>query len=281
MSRAAAAGLCVIAGSGVLPLHVARAAATAGRPVFVAALSGSADPALFEGLEVEQFGLGQLGGLKQALARRGVVDVVMIGGIVRPGLSDIRPDLGLVRHLPALAGAFRKGDDGLLSAIVAIFEEQGLRVVSALDVAPELAAREPGPLGRVVAEGQARAAIDGGLDLIGALSRFDVGQCVVVEEGRPVAIEGAEGTDAMLARVAEMRRTKRLTREGRGVLIKAPKLGQEMRVDVPTIGPATVRHVADAGLAGIAIRVGQVLVAERAETVRLADQAGVFIEAVP
>jgi DUF1009 family protein len=281
MTARSDAGLCVIAGSGVLPLHVARAAASSGRPVFVAALSGSADPVLFEGLDVEPFGLGQLGGLKQALARRRVADVVMIGGIVRPGLSDIRPDLGLVRHLPALAGAFRKGDDGLLTAIIAIFEEQGLRIVSALDVAPELAAREPGPLGRVVADADARAAIANGLDLIGALSRFDVGQSVVVEDGRPVAIEGAEGTDAMLVRVADMRRTRRLTRDGRGVLIKAPKLGQEMRVDVPTIGPATVRNVADAGLAGIAIRVGQVLIADRSETKRLADEAGLFIEAVP
>jgi DUF1009 family protein len=152
--------------------------------------------------------------------------------------------------------------------------------VSALDLAPDLSIGNPGPVGARQPEGAARGEIDLGLELIAALSPFDVGQCVVVSDGRPVAIEGAEGTDAMLARVAEMRRNGRLKREtGGGVLIKAPKRGQNMRIDIPTIGPETVRRAAEAGLQGIAITVGEVIVADRQETIALADACGLFIEA--
>jgi hypothetical protein len=151
---------------------------------------------------------------------------------------------------------------------------------SALDLAPDLSIANPGPVGARQPEGAARGEIDLGLELIAALSPFDVGQCVVVSDGRPVAIEGAEGTDAMLARVAEMRRNGRLKREtGGGVLVKAPKRGQNMRIDIPTIGPETVRRAAEAGLQGIAITVGEVIVADRQETIALADARGLFIEA--
>jgi DUF1009 family protein len=200
--------------------------------------------------------------------------------VVRPGITDIRPDMGLIRHWQTITAAFRKGDDGLLSVVVDILEAHGFRVVSALDLAPDLSIGNPGPVGARQPEGAARGEIDLGLELIAALSPFDVGQCVVVSDGRPVAIEGAEGTDAMLARVAEMRRNGRLKREtGGGVLIKAPKRGQNMRIDIPTIGPETVRRAAEAGLQGIAITVGEVIVADRQETIALADACGLFIEA--
>ncbi len=272
--------VAIIAGSGTLPLHVAASAERAGHKVFVALLAGSADAADYAAFDHQTFGLGQFGALSKALTSRGILDAAFIGAVVRPGITDIRPDMGLIRHWQTITAAFRKGDDGLLSAVVDILEAHGVRVVSALDLAPDLSIANPGPVGARQPEGAARGEIDLGLELIAALSPFDVGQCVVVSDGRPVAIEGAEGTDAMLARVAEMRRNGRLKREtGGGVLIKAPKRGQNMRIDIPTIGPETVRRAAEAGLQGIAITVGEVIVADRQETIAMADASGLFIEA--
>jgi hypothetical protein len=272
--------VAIIAGSGTLPLHVAASARRAGHAVFVALLAGSADAADYDGFDHQTFGLGQFGALSKALTSRGILKAAFIGAVVRPGITDIRPDMGLIRHWQTITAAFRKGDDGLLSAVVDILEAHGVRVVSALDLAPDLAIGQPGPIGLREPDAVARGEIDLGLDLIAALSPFDVGQCVVVSDGRPVAIEGAEGTDAMLERVAEMRRNGRLKREtGGGVLIKAPKRGQNMRIDIPTIGPQTVRRATEAGLQGIAITVGEVIVADREETIALADANGLFIEA--
>ncbi len=140
----------------------------------------------------------------------------------------------------------------------------------------------PGPLGtqrageRDVADGRI------GLALLAAISPFDCGQAAVIIDRRPVAVEGIEGTDAMLDRVAELRRSRRLRVKGtRGVLVKAPKRGQDMRADMPVIGPETLRRVSEAGLAGIMVEAGAVLVAGLAETRLAADQAGLFVEGVP
>jgi DUF1009 family protein len=114
--------------------------------------------------------------------------------------------------------------------------------------------------------------------VVSALGRFDVGQAAVVVKGHVLAVEAAEGTDAMLARCAELREAGRTGQGGRaGVLVKAPKPGQEERVDLPTIGPETVGKAAAAGLAGIAVAAGQVLMAERAATIAAANQHGLFL----
>jgi UDP-2,3-diacylglucosamine hydrolase len=272
--------VAIIAGSGTLPLHVAGNARGAGSKVFIAALAGSARVEDFAGFDCESFGLGQFGGLFKALHARKITHAAFIGGVVRPGLMDIKPDFGLLKHLGAMPKAFKKGDDGLLSAIIGVIEAEGIKVISALEIAPDLALNSPGVITKAKPSHDADHEIALGLRLIQTLSEFDVGQCVVVSDGRPVAIEGAEGTDAMLLRVRDMRANGRLRREtGGGVLVKTPKRGQNMRVDIPTIGPATVRNAAEAGLQGIAISVGTVLLAERAETVALADELGLFIEA--
>lgn len=272
--------IAIIAGSGSLPIHVATSARETGDAVFVAALAGSANREDFSDFDCELFGLGQFGALFKACHARKVTHAALIGGVVRPGLKDIKPDFGLIKHLPSLPGAFKKGDDGLLSAIISIIEAEGIKVISALEIAPDMTLKTPGVITMAKPNADAEHEIALGLKLIETLSSFDVGQCVVVSDGRPVAIEGAEGTDAMLFRVAEMRRSGRLKRDtGGGVLIKTPKRGQNMRVDIPTIGPATVQHAADAGLQGIAISIGDVLVAERSAAVALANKLGLFIEA--
>jgi DUF1009 family protein len=117
--------------------------------------------------------------------------------------------------------------------------------------------------------------------MLSALAPFDVGQAAILADHRIVAIEAAEGTDAMIRRVAELASSGRLKiAKGDGVLVKAPKEGQDLRVDMPAIGPDTLRNIAEAGLAGIALRAGRVLVGDRGKLGRLADQLGVFVEGV-
>jgi DUF1009 family protein len=142
-------------------------------------------------------------------------------------------------------------------------------------VAPELVAGH-GPLGRIMPEPRDAAAYTLGFEIIRALGAHDVGQSVVVTGGSPEAIEGAEGTDAMLERV---RLARRGTRRG-GVLVKRAKPGQELRVDMPAIGPATVERAVAAGLRGIAVQTGRVLTAERGELIARADAASMFLVGV-
>src|SRR6185312_7804854 len=142
---------------------------------------------------------------------------------------------------------------------------------------PELLAGK-GRLGDETPSPDDKADIAMAFKVVSALGQLDVGQAAVVVKGHVLAVEAAEGTDAMLIRCAELRESGRARRRAKaGVLVKAPKPGQEERVDLPTIGPETVRKAAAAGLAGIAVAAGQVLMAERAASIEAANQTGLFL----
>jgi DUF1009 family protein len=158
---------------------------------------------------------------------------------------------------------------------VRFFEEKGYRVHGAGEVAPELLAGE-GVLGEQRPSAEDEADMRIAFRVVEALGRLDVGQSAVVAKVHVLAVEAAEGTDAMLARCAEL--DARSSRRGRaGVMVKAPKPGQEQRVDMPTIGPETVNKAAAAGLAGIAVAAGGVLLAERGATIAAANEHGLFL----
>jgi len=268
--------LGIIAGRGPLPCVLAESAAARGLPLHIVAIRGEARE------EIERFPhtwikWGEIGKMFAALDKNGCGDLVIIGGVNRPDLSNVRFDLGAIRTLPFLLSLGKGGDDHVLSRIVRFFEDKGYRVHGAGDVAPELLAGE-GKLGDQAPSAEDKADIDMAFDVVRALGRFDVGQAAVVVKGHVLAVEAAEGTDAMLARCAELREAGRAGRGGRaGVLVKAPKPGQEERVDLPTIGPDTVSKAAAAGLAGIAVAARQVLMAEPAATIEAADQQGLFL----
>jgi hypothetical protein len=121
-----------------------------------------------------------------------------------------------------------------------------------------------------------------GFALLSATSAFDIGQAAVVAGRRVLAVEAAEGTDAMLDRVAAMRASGRITvPTGTGVLVKAPKHRQDRRFDLPSIGPGTVTRAATAGLAGIAVVAGATIVAEPQRLAEEADRAGLFVAGYP
>ena len=158
------------------------------------------------------------------------------------------------------------------------FESYGFRVIGAADAAPELLIGD-GVQGQHALTETSVASIKRGFETVRVMGRHDVGQAVVVSDGHIEAVEAAEGTDAMLARVADQRLIRGAARRG-GALVKRPKPGQELRVDMPVIGPETVRRAAAAGLEGIVVLAGQALIANRTETIKAADEAGLFVAGV-
>ena len=269
--------LAILCGAGAFPLEVAADAARAGRAPFLVGIVGTSEPGI-EAYAHVWVRMGEVGKLFAALKARGIGEIVLIGGFVRPEFSDLRLDWGAVKKAAELAQMFRKGDNGLLVGLAAIFERERVRVIGAHEVAPRLIA-SVGPLGARRASPEDEEDIALGARMLDALSPFDAGQGTVIAAGRPIAIEAAEGTDAMLARVAEMRASGRLRLKGpAGVCVKAPKRGQDLRLDMPAIGPRTVEAAAKAGLRGIALAAGRVLLAGREDVTRRADSAGLFVQ---
>jgi DUF1009 family protein len=268
--------LGIIAGRGPLPSVLAKAATEHRVPLHIVAIRGEARE------EIERFPhtwikWGEVGKLFAALKDNGCDDLVIIGGVNRPDLNNVRFDFGAIKTLPFLLSLGKGGDDHVLSRVVHFFEEKGYRVHGAGDVAPELLVEE-GQLGSKAPSAEDKADIKTAFKVVRALGRLDVGQAAVVAKSHVLAVEAAEGTDAMLDRCAALRSMGRIRGGSQiGVLVKAPKPGQEERVDMPTIGPDTVRKAAAAGLAGIAVAAGHVLMAERAATIAAANDCKLFL----
>jgi DUF1009 family protein len=272
--------LGIIAGKGPLPCVVAEAAVARGLPLHIVGIRGEASQAI-ERFPHTWIKWGEVNKLFGALENNGCRDLVIIGGVSRPDLSNLKFDLGAIKNLPFILSLGKGGDDSVLSRIVNYLEHKGYRVHGAEDVAPELLAGE-GVLSQRMPSVEDRSDIQLGFQVVSALGHLDIGQAAVVAKGRVLAVEAAEGTDAMLARCAELRQSGRVSQQGKaGVLVKAPKPGQEERIDLPTIGTETVRRAAAAGLAGIAVAARQVLVADGAATIDAADKLGLFLLGEP
>ncbi|UOK70034.1 LpxI family protein [Ancylobacter polymorphus] len=271
-----AAPLAIICGGGTFPLAVAEGARRAGRPVVLFPVRGFAD-ADFSAWPHEWVSLGGFGFLRSEMRRRGCRDVVFIGNVLRPRIRDLRLDWTTLRLMPRVLRLFRGGDDFLLTGLGRLVEESGFRLVGAHEVAPEIL-MPAGQLGAIAPDAAARADIARGREALAVMGPLDIGQGLVVMNRHVVAVEAAEGTDLMLARVAELRANGRVKMPARcGVLVKRPKAGQDFRIDLPSLGARTVEGAVRAGLAGIAVEAGGVIVADGVELIRRADEAGLFI----
>jgi DUF1009 family protein len=269
----------IICGGGSIPIAVARAVKARGRDVMMFPVRGFADPAV-EKLPHRWMHLGAIGKLIAAMREAGCRDVVMIGSLVRPRPWDVRFDFTTAMLVPRLLPLFRGGDDRLLTGVAKLLEERGFRVVGAHEVAPEIV-MPAGPAGRHRPSKTDQDDIRFGFSLLRAIGPFDVGQAAAIANLHTLAVEAAEGTAAMLARLADMRKNGRLKLPPRaGVVVKAPKPGQDRRFDLPAIGPDTVAQAKAAGLAGIAVEAGSTVVADAPALVRAADKAGIFVVGV-
>ena len=267
----------LIAGGGVMPFAVADSLVGRGINPVLFALRGSCDPAKVERFRHHWISVGQLGRALKLFRAENCRDLVFIGTLVRPALSEIRLDWATLRAIPRVIAAFRGGDDHLLSGVGRILERSGFRMVGIKDVAPDLLMPE-GCLTRAVPDENAAADIARGRAVLHALSPFDIGQAAIVIDGHVVAVEDIEGTDGLLARVARLRAEGRIrVKTARGVLVKAPKSGQDLRFDLPTMGPRTVEGAAAAQLAGIAIVAGNTIVVEPQLMIETADATGLFV----
>jgi len=271
----------LIAAGGVMPFAVADSLVARGLNPVLFALKGACDPVRVERFRHHWISVGQVGRAVKLFRSENCRDLVFIGTLVRPALSEIRLDWGTLRVVGPMLAAFRGGDDHLLSGIGRIFEKDGFRMVGIRDVAPDVLMPE-GCLTRALPDDIAAADIAKGRDVLRALSPFDIGQAAIVIDGHVVAVEDIEGTDGLLARVARLRSEGRMrAKAARGVLVKAPKSGQDLRFDLPTVGPRTVEGAVKAGLAGIAIVAGNTIVVEPQGMIEAADAAGLFLTGLP
>ena len=256
--------LGLIAGNGRLPFYVVEAARKRGLALVIVAHRGETSPELdtLAPGAVTWVPVGALGKIARALKAGGARRAIMAGGLGKAKLlRDFRPDLAAMALLLKVRS---RDDDTLLRALADWFTGEGIEIVDAAPLIPELYA-PAGVLGRRKPDAGERADMEHGWRLAKALGALDVGQSVAVKKGATVAVEAVEGTDALIRRAGEL--------AGHGfVLVKTSKPEQDLRFDVPTVGPGTLAALAEAGGTALAVEAGRTLLIEREEMIRLADQ---------
>lgn len=227
------------------------------------------------GDRAEEHQVEKLGGLFASMKAAGVERMVMAGALTRPALDPTALDAETMQLVPRIMAAMQGGDDGLLRVVIGLFEDQGFAVLGAHELLPDLTATDELKIGTPDEQDHRDAAR--AWDILSALSPLDVGQGCVVAGGQALGIETIQGTDALLRFVAET--PERLRLGAKGVYVKAAKRGQDLRVDMPAIGPRTIDGVIKAGLAGLVIEAGRVLILEREATLCAVEEAGLFLTA--
>lgn len=263
--------LGILAGGGRAPLQVIQACQAMGRPFFVFCLEGHASPDLGEGWPHVFLPLGALQTFKEICLRESIAEIVMIGHVRRPSLSEIKPDWLALKMLTKI-GLHALGDDGLLRSLgKALEDECGVRVIGIADIMTDLLT----PVGVLTVrrpEAQAQADMARGVSVAHALGLLDVGQAVIVQQGLVLGVEAIEGTAALIARAGAFKRDG-----GGGVLVKLAKPQQDHRYDLPSIGVDTIIQLRDAGFAGVAIEAGRSLLLDREKMIETANDLGLFI----
>jgi DUF1009 family protein len=272
----ASGSVAILAGSGDLPLLLAERVRASGRECRLLAFRGFASRAARAQADAT-VGLLDLRGTLAWLERWGPDSLALAGGLRRPDAGALLDAYSAFRSRSEIREVVARGDDNLLRGAIGVLEDRGFRLVGVRDLAPELMA-EAGQYGAHSPDAGATEGIEVGMKLLSCVSPFDIGQSAVIAGHRVIAIEGPEGTDRMLARARALRRRGLLRRIDRGgVLVKAAKAGQDLRVDLPAIGPKTILNAARAGLAGVAVASGVTIVLNREDTVWEANRLGLFL----
>lgn len=266
--------LLILAGGGTAPRRVIESCRAKNRPFFVVCLQGQADADIAHNVPHIWLPLGAGGALRDVVQSEQIKELVMIGHVRRPSLSEIKPDWLAVKFL-AKVGINALGDDALLRALGSAMEsELGVRVIGAHEILGGILTKT-GLLGRHKPDATAEQDIARGIAIARLLGQADVGQSVIVQQGLVLGVEAIEGTDALIARCAPLRRMG-----VGGVLVKIAKPQQDDRFDLPTIGPDTLRSASDASLRGVAIEAGRSLLIDRDQVRQIADEAGIFVTGI-
>ncbi|MCZ4351470.1 UDP-2,3-diacylglucosamine diphosphatase LpxI [Roseovarius aestuarii] len=259
--------LAILACSGALPVALAKAHPEA----LIYTLRGVPSALADRG---QEFPIEKIGTLFAAMKEAGVDRMVFAGALSRPALSPADLDADMMRLAPRLMAALPKGDDALLRFVIETFEEQGFTVLGAHELLPALVAEEGLTIGPAVTTAQ-QSDIARGVEILRTTASLDIGQGCAVAGGQCLGIETVQGTDALLGYVGTT--PEALKRGQKGVYVKAAKDGQDLRIDMPAVGPDTVTAIARAGLSGLALQVGRVMILDRDETLAAAEEAGIFL----
>jgi len=266
-----ASTLGIIAGGGRLPVQLVESCEATGRPCFVLALQDAADVETISHVPHAVVRIGAVGETLEHLRKANVKELVLAGNVRRPSPFSLRPDVAGVKLLARLGKAFFAGDDALLKAVIAFFEDEGFKVIGSDEILRGLIAPE-GVLGSIQPDVRAKADIFQGIKIAKTLGELDIGQAVIIENGYVLGVEAAEGTDALIERCSKLRREAKS-----GVLVKIRKPGQDNRADRPAIGIQTVEKIHAAGFSGVAIEAGGGIILDKDKTIAKADALGVFI----
>lgn len=261
--------LAILACDGALPVEIARAYPDA-PCITLAGVPHQLGPG------TQEFRIEHLGRVFDALRSCGAERLVFAGSLNRPAMDPSQFDPVMTAIAPRLLAAMQQGDDALLRTVIEIFEEQGVQVVGAHDLLPDLTAKPDLHLGPVPSDADV-SDVARGFDILSALSPLDVGQGCAVAGGQCLGIETVQGTDALLRYVGQT--PAALRRGQKGVYVKAAKRDQDLRIDMPAIGPGTVASVAAAGLGGLVIEAGRVMILDRDKTLSAVEEAGLFLTA--
>ena len=263
--------LGIIAGSGHLPRQIISHCQKNNRDFFVIAIKSDTDATTVADVPHVWINLGAIGTAIEHLQKAGVKQLVLAGKINRPSMSSLVPDAMGAKLIARLGFSIFGGDAAIFKTILAFLEEQGFSVIGSEEILQDVVMPK-GAIGKLQPDEQAQKDISLGAKVIKAIGAFDIGQGVIIKNSLVLGVEAAEGTDALIARCAN------LGGEGKGgVLIKARKPIQEERVDLPTIGKNTIELVAHAGFSGIALEAGHSIIVERSEVIKLADDLGIFV----
>lgn len=262
--------LGIIAGGGNLPKKVIQICKQINRPHFIVAFEGMTDLETVAGSPHEFRGLGEIEATLNKLKEEGCEEVTFVGRIERPSFSTLKMDKRAA-SLMAKAALRGFGDNAVLSLILEEIEKDGFKVVGAQDILTDIMAPE-GVMGSCKPDEQAERDIKRGQDILRQMAPADVGQSVIVQQEIVLGIEAVEGTDALIDRCVASKR------EGpAGILVKMRKTNQEIRVDLPTIGPETIKKIHAAGFRGIAVEAQGTIILNRPEVIDLANQYGIFL----
>ncbi len=268
--------IAIIAGNGALPYEIADELIANDRKVLILGIGEDVDRRIAN-YPHKNLGWGQLSDFWAILKKTNSKDLVFAGGYnSRPPISKILFDWDIIKELPHIISILAAGDNSLISGVLQRVEKKGFRVWGAHELAPGLLVHQGANTSKKPS-GKDQKSLALGLSVTRQLGKFDVGQAAVIVGRRAVALEGAEGTDAMLQRVRSLRESGRIPAKIKGVLVKSVKPNQDLRADLPTIGPNTVKCAAEAGLSGIGVEAGCALIVSRTETLAAAKQAGLFI----
>lgn len=273
------ARLAIVAGYGRLPVDVALAAREQGIDPFILALKGEADQN-WDDFDHRIVPIANFALVARTLKELNVDRIILAGGVRnRPKVSDIRISFKMLFSFPKLLkDILAGGDDALLRTTINLFELHGVEVVGAQEIVPNLLAAE-GVLGEIGIRELDEIDIEVASNAASQLGLDDKGQAAVSINGKVVAIEGSDGTDAMLKAISLQKRTGK-TEGGQGVLVKLCKPQQDRRADLPTIGPMSVRNAHKAGLSGIAVEAGRSFILDKENVIKEANKYGMFIAGI-